>query len=267
MVTVSACRHHAVPRRLAGTVADHPLGRRQLRLVAAALVHRQGDPAGLRLRLAARHAAPAALRPVHAASAGRCCSRSTWSGSSRWPASGSLQTSEDSDAVRWCIIGGVLVVVLLIALLWPGRKRSPPAVAARSRSPRGRPGSFPLPPMDLQVPPSPRARARGRRAGAGQRRRRRRRHDEGGVTWARSPARSRASGSPSRTCSEGRHRPTTRSSRRPPAPRYHGRHILNRHPDGLEKCIGCELCAWACPADAIYVEGGDNTEEQRFSPG
>jgi NADH-quinone oxidoreductase subunit I len=52
-----------------------------------------------------------------------------------------------------------------------------------------------------------------------------------------------------------------------PAPRYHGRHILNRHPDGLEKCIGCELCAWACPADAIYVEGGDNTDEQRFSPG
>ena len=51
------------------------------------------------------------------------------------------------------------------------------------------------------------------------------------------------------------------------APRYHGRHLLNRHPDGLEKCVGCELCAWACPADAIYVEGGDNTEEERFSPG
>ena len=47
------------------------------------------------------------------------------------------------------------------------------------------------------------------------------------------------------------------------APRYHGRHVLNRHPDGLEKCVGCELCAWACPADAIYVEGGDNTEEER----
>jgi NADH-quinone oxidoreductase subunit I len=55
--------------------------------------------------------------------------------------------------------------------------------------------------------------------------------------------------------------------RTPTAPRYHGRHILNRHPDGLEKCIGCELCAWACPADAIYVEGGDNTEDARFSPG
>jgi len=55
--------------------------------------------------------------------------------------------------------------------------------------------------------------------------------------------------------------------KRAPAPRFHGRHVLNRHPDGLEKCVGCELCAWACPADAIYVEGADNTPQERYSPG
>lgn len=50
-------------------------------------------------------------------------------------------------------------------------------------------------------------------------------------------------------------------------PRFKGRHVLDRHPDGLEKCIGCELCAGACPADAILVIGADNTPEDRRSPG
>ena len=44
-------------------------------------------------------------------------------------------------------------------------------------------------------------------------------------------------------------------------PRFHGRHQLNRYADGLEKCVGCELCAWACPAAA------SNTPDEQYSAG
>ena len=50
-------------------------------------------------------------------------------------------------------------------------------------------------------------------------------------------------------------------------PRLHGRHVLNRYEDGMEKCIGCELCAAVCPADCIYVRGADNSPENPTSPG
>ena len=39
-------------------------------------------------------------------------------------------------------------------------------------------------------------------------------------------------------------------------PRFRGLHILTRHADGLERCVGCELCAVARPADAILRRSG-----------
>ncbi|HEX2048543.1 MAG TPA: NADH-quinone oxidoreductase subunit NuoI [Acidimicrobiales bacterium] len=55
--------------------------------------------------------------------------------------------------------------------------------------------------------------------------------------------------------------------KRPKPERFHGRHVLNRYEDGMEKCIGCELCAGVCPARCIYVRGADNPPEAPVSPG
>lgn len=49
--------------------------------------------------------------------------------------------------------------------------------------------------------------------------------------------------------------------------RTRGRHVLHRYENSLERCIGCYLCAGACPADCIYIEAAENSPEHRVSAG
>jgi NADH-quinone oxidoreductase subunit I len=59
----------------------------------------------------------------------------------------------------------------------------------------------------------------------------------------------------------------------PVYPRFRGRHKLHKFDDSdptrpsLEKCVGCSLCAAACPADCIRVVAAENTPEHRVSAG
>ena len=49
--------------------------------------------------------------------------------------------------------------------------------------------------------------------------------------------------------------------------RYRGIHVLHRDESGLEKCVGCFLCAAACPVRCIYIEAAENTDSKRISAG
>ena len=50
-------------------------------------------------------------------------------------------------------------------------------------------------------------------------------------------------------------------------PRYRGKHLLHVDEHGREKCVACFLCAAACPADCIYIEAAENTDQLRISGG
>ena len=49
------------------------------------------------------------------------------------------------------------------------------------------------------------------------------------------------------------------------APRYRGRIVLTRDPDGEERCVACNLCAVACPVDCIALQKTEG-EDGRWYP-
>jgi NADH-quinone oxidoreductase subunit I len=49
--------------------------------------------------------------------------------------------------------------------------------------------------------------------------------------------------------------------------RFRGKHALHRYENNLERCIGCFLCAGACPAECIYIEAAENDPANPTSAG
>jgi NADH-quinone oxidoreductase subunit I len=47
------------------------------------------------------------------------------------------------------------------------------------------------------------------------------------------------------------------------APRWRGRIILSRDPDGEERCVACYLCAVACPVDCIALQATEDPKGRR----
>jgi NADH-quinone oxidoreductase subunit I len=48
--------------------------------------------------------------------------------------------------------------------------------------------------------------------------------------------------------------------KRPFSKVFRGLHVLNRDEEGRERCTACGLCAVACPAEAITMEGAERKE-------
>jgi NADH-quinone oxidoreductase subunit I len=48
------------------------------------------------------------------------------------------------------------------------------------------------------------------------------------------------------------------------SPRYRGRIVLTRDPDGGERCVACNLCAVACPVDCISLQATEDEKGRRY---